>query len=186
MAKLAAGRPLSIPPSAPPPSAVRGPLLHVPGWPVCEPGLLMMALHPVVFIHLDGRLDERSQRRYLAELAQAIGHRGGVRVAVLYHIPVYASLLAMAARGEVVELLRRHEATLRETTACFALVTPSALIRAAVQAVFAMSRQAFPQKAYSTVRSALDDIARTLPATHPSLLERRIEDELAAYESRFR
>ena len=150
------------------------------------PGLLMLTIDSVVFMHLDGRMSDATYATYLRELeASLTTRRLDARVAVIYDIPTFSSLRAMSARAAG-EILKRHRKTLLETTACFAVVTPSAIARAAVQTVLSVSRLSFPQRALGSVGAALAFAATILPEIQPVTVEERIVEAFRAHRSRMR
>ena len=160
--------------------------VYIPGWPVVLPGLLMITVESVVFMHLDGRMTDATYATYLRELeASLTNRRRDARVAVIYDIPTLSSLRAMGARAAG-EILKRHRQVLLETTACFAVVTPSAIARAAVQTVLSVSRLSFPQRAFGGLGGALAFAATILPEIQPDTIEQRIVEEFGVQRSRMR
>jgi len=150
----------------------------IPGWPVVAPGLLMTTVDNVVFMHIDGDMPEESYALYLRALEASLSHReGNTRVAVVYDIPTFSGLRAMGARSAG-QLFLRHRHTLSETTACFALVSPSTMARVAAQTVLAMSRLPFPQHTSPTLGSALAFVATILPSIDAASVDRRIQEAL--------
>jgi hypothetical protein len=160
--------------------------LHIPGWPVVLPGLLMLTLDSVVFMHLDDRMTDETYATYLRELeASLMNRRLDARVAVIYDLPTFSSLRAMGARAAG-EILKRHRQTLVETTACFAVVTPSPIARIAVQTVLTVSQLSFPQRAVDSIAGALAFAASVLPALQPDVVEQRIAEAFGAHRLRMR
>jgi hypothetical protein len=160
--------------------------VSIPGWPVIAPGLLMITVDNVVFLHLDGGMPDASYALYLRALEASLGHRSrDARVAVVYDIPTFSGLRAMSARAAG-DLFNRYRETLRETTACFVLISPSLIARVAAETVFAVSRLSFPKRTLPTLGSALAFAATVLPEIEPRSVERRIEDELGKHRRRLR
>jgi hypothetical protein len=160
--------------------------VSIPGWPVIAPGLLMTTVDNVVFMHLDGGMPDASYALYLRALEASLGHRSrDGRVAVVYDIPTFSGLRAMSARAAG-DVFNRYRETLRETTACFVLVSPSLLARVAVETVFAVSRLPFPKRTLPSLGSALAYAATFLPEIDPRSVERRIADELGRHGRRVR
>jgi hypothetical protein len=153
---------------------------HIPGWPVVLPGLLMMTLDGIVFMHLDERMTDVTYATYFRELEASLTNRHmNSRVAVIYDMPTFSSLRAMGAR-EGAAILKRHDEKVRQTTACIAVVTQSALARAAVQTVLAVSGLSFPHRAFSGLGPALAFAAMHVSGVDPSVAERAITDTLVA------
>ncbi len=155
--------------------------LSIPGWPIVAPGLLMITVDNVVFMHLDDRMADDAFALYLRALDASLSHRQPpLRVAVIYDIPTFGGLRALGTRASA-DILKRHASTLRETTACFALVSQSSIARAAVQAAFAVSRLSFPQRTFTSVSAALVFAATLLPEINPYNVERRIDEALGTH-----
>ncbi len=144
----------------------------------------MMTVDNVVFMHLNGHLRDATFSVYLRELEASLANRtANARVAVVYDLPTFSSLHAMGAR-EGGAILKRHDAKVRQTTACLAVVTQSTLARAAVQTVLAVSGLAFPNGVFGSLGSALAYAARHLPALDAASVEHRIREALLATRAR--
>jgi hypothetical protein len=132
----------------------------------------MMTLEGVVFMHLDERMTDATYATYFRELEASLTNRHmNTRVAVVYDMPTFSSLRAMGAR-EGAAILKRHQEKVRATTACMALVTQSALARAAVQTC--------PHRAFSGLGPALAFAAMHVTGVDPFAAERAIAETLVA------
>jgi hypothetical protein len=140
----------------------------------------MMTLEGVVFMHLDERMTDATYATYFRELEASLTNRHmNTRVAVVYDMPTFSSLRAMGAR-EGAAILKRHQEKVRATTACMAVVTQSALARAAVQTVLAVSGLTFPHRAFSGLGPALAFAAMHVTGVDPFAAERAIAETLVA------
>ncbi len=131
------------------------------GWPVHGDGLLMTYLGPVMAVFL-GELTDASWQRHMTELGRAIdGRRAGARVGVLYHLPGTNTADAKR-RKEAADFLESRRAQLRESTAAYALATPSSIVRGVLRAIYWLSTPPYPYAIVATPREGLEYIATKL------------------------
>ncbi len=132
------------------------------GWPIARPGLLMIYVGSVCFIRIGAELDEAGEAVHRTELARAIDARPNtVRVGVVYDVPLALGITALG-RSDIAAMLNQRRDKLRQTTAAFALATPSAFVRGMLQAVFWIAPPPYPSTMVESVEDALHFVARHL------------------------
>jgi hypothetical protein len=145
------------------------------GWPIVEPGLLMAGVGRVMFVYTDNRITEAGFARHLLELARAIDQRDpDARVGVVYDTADGVEADARR-RQRLGDLLRPRHEKLARTTAGFALVTHSPVLRGALRAIFWLAPPPYDWTIASNVREGLLFIQRRLP-------DLDVEDALRDYE----
>jgi hypothetical protein len=154
------------------------------GWPVVEPGLFMGHIGPVLVVYCDARISDGSFDRQCVELARAIDLRQG-RVGVLYDVPSVRSMDARRRR-RLAELLDARRERLALTTAAFALVTSSPVVRGMLRAVFWLAPPPYPHVVTSTPREGFDFVAGRLACDAPSILDQKYADLLRRHDVRMR
>jgi hypothetical protein len=140
------------------------------GWPVVEPGLLMAFVGRVMLVYSGPVLSDQTFDRQLVELASAIDRRDGtIPVGVLYDSP-HADMNA-SRRKRIGDLLTSRAEKVKETTAAYALATPSALVRGLINAVFWLAPPGYPYAIVSDVSKGLEFLAGHLPELDPVFVE---------------
>jgi hypothetical protein len=138
-------------------------------WPIVERGLLMAGIGDVMFVHM-GVQSEAVFERHLVELAAAIdGRNDTTRVGVIYDIPTPLETDAKR-RQRSARVLEERKEKLAKTTAGFALVTPSTIVRGTLRAVFWLAPPPYEWSVVGTVGEGLSFLATKL-ALDPKALE---------------
>jgi hypothetical protein len=123
-------------------------------WPIVERGLLMAGIGDVMFVHM-GAQSEEVFERHLKELALAIDTRNDAsKVGVIYDIPTPLDTDAKR-RQRSARVLDERRDKLARTTAGFALVTPSTLVRGTLRAVFWLAPPPYEWRVVGTVSEGL-------------------------------
>jgi hypothetical protein len=145
------------------------------GWPVIDDGLLMAVVEDVMFVRMAPRIAESVFDRQLKELARAIDERPiGVKVGVVYDA-LDGMDSSAGRRQRSADLLAARHAKLAATTAGFALVTDSAVMRGVLRAVFWMAPPPYPWTIAPDLRAGLAFIRANMPRLD-------VERALRAYE----
>ena len=148
------------------------PAVPPPGWPVLEPHLLMTFIGNVMVVYQGEHLSEATFERHMIELARAIDERkAGARVGVLYHLPTGRRATAKQ-RNRSAELLEARRPILARTTAAFALVTPSPVVRGLLRAIFWMASPPYPYEIVSTLHEGFAYMAAKVEGVDPIADER--------------
>jgi hypothetical protein len=132
----------------------------------------MVGIDDVMFVRMSAGLDAEVHQRHLDELARAIDLRTTEqRIGVVYDAP---SLDVDARRRQQsAAVLDARREKLELTTAGFALVTPSAVTRGGLRAVFWLAPPPYPWTVTDTVEAALGWLAPRLPSLDVDSVSRR-------------
>lgn len=149
------------------------------GWPVVEPGLFMDHIGPVLVVYTDARCSDESFDRQVKELGRAIDERQW-RVGVLYDVPHVRSLEAKR-RKQIADMLHARREQLGKTTAAYALVTSSSIVRGMIRAVFWVAPPPYPYQVAATAREGMDYIASHMPGLRGDILAQEYATLLKTY-----
>jgi hypothetical protein len=148
------------------------PAVPPPGWPIVEPHLLMTFIGNVMIVYQGEHLSEETFERHTKELERAIDLRKpGARVGVLYHLPTGRGANAKQ-RKRSADLLESRRAILAKSTAGFALVTPSPIVRGLLRAIFWMASPPYPYEIVSTLHEGFAYLASKVEGLDPIASER--------------
>jgi hypothetical protein len=151
------------------------------GWPIFEPGLMMAMLDRLLVVHLDARLTPTSFARYRAAWLRAIDARAPqARAGALYAVPTWAGITARM-RKDWADMLKSREQTLRATTAGMALVTPSLLVRGALNAVFWLAPPGYPYRVTESLGEGFAFLAQKVPLLDAALCEQQFAELMREY-----
>jgi hypothetical protein len=147
-------------------------------WPCREDGLFMNHLGRVLVVRIEEQISPRAFDKHLAELGRALDLRADdQRNAVIYDVPWLSSMDALRRRN-VAETLNQRKDILRRSTAAFALVTASKLVRGAMEAIFWMSPPSFPVLVGETCFEAFGFVQRFLPEVDPASYDREYQRQI--------
>ncbi len=145
------------------------------GWPILDEGLLMAGIQGMLFVRADAHVSDAVYARYLAELARGIDERlPGDRVGVLYD-SLSGVEMDTERRQQLAAVLAARRAKMAATTAGFALVTGSAVMRAVLRTVFWHAPPPYPWAVSSTLREGLAYLRTQIPGIDVDGLLREYE-----------
>jgi hypothetical protein len=151
-------------------------------WPVYGEGFLMTGVGGVMFVHARTDLTDEAYEHQLRELARMIDDRPeGARVGVVYDMSAGGAIDARRRKRASDVLAPRHQ-RLAATTAGFALVSGSALLRGSLRAVFWLAPPPYPWTVTATVHEALVYMRERLPGLDVTGVERAYGVQKARFE----
>lgn len=157
------------------------------GWPIVDEGLLMAGIDGMLFVHAGVHVTDAVYARYLAEMARSIDERDlGNRVGVVYDALGGVDVDARR-RQQLAGILASRRAKMAATTAAFALVTDSAVMRGVLRAVFWLAPPPYPWAVASNLRSGLEYTRAEAPRAEVDRILRayqRLKDEALGSASR--
>lgn len=132
--------------------------------PIADDGWFMATDERVLLSYMDQRTTPSSFKRHLAALArdidewpEAIGKR-----AVLYESPAPAAMSA-EQRRQLADMLDQRKDKLRTITSGYVMVTPSAVVRGVLTAVFWIAPPPYPYQVVGTPEEAFRWLATQCP-----------------------
>lgn len=136
---------------------------QAPGWPVTAEGLVMANFGQLLVVRLDRGITSAAFDLHLDALARAIDERvRGRRVGVLYdQRGGFAGDARQRAR--TAELLKARRQALAESTAAYAMVTESAIVKGILRAIFWLEAPPYPWSVASSLEQAVTFLGGHMP-----------------------
>jgi len=130
---------------------------------VVDHGLVMGAVAGVLVVRLGRSISDAVYAKHLSELARSIDERQpGTRIAVLYDSLGGVDTDAKR-RQQAADMFAARRSKLAASTAAFALVTDSSLMRGVLRAVFWMAPPPYPWSVRATLREGLEYLREHVP-----------------------
>lgn len=130
-------------------------------------GVLVDYIGQLQFLFLNDKMNDVGFAAFVQILGDEIDCRKpDEKVSTLLYCPSGVDLGA-TRRKAVADLLSSRKAIVSKSTLAFALVTESAQVRGAIQALFWMAPAQYPTYFESTMRDGLTKLALTMPSIDP-------------------